>query len=288
MVAVPYEGGWSLRSMADRDRQRLLTFLRKQPLINIFFTSKTLDEGIGGSAPVVEVSHGGAPICVASVSSNIVLAADPDASEDERDFAVSMLAQYILGECIPVRAIISEAVLVESLWKRLLMRIDPPTVVRLNQPIYAIERPDRPYPDLRAMRFATLRDLDLLVPACAAMHREEVGIDPLDRDAVSYRKRIRDLIQRQRALIRMVDGKIAFKCEYSAVAPEGIQLMGVWTAPEYRRRGFAHEGLQEVCGHILHENRAVTLFVNDFNLPAIALYERLGFRKIGTNRALIW
>ena len=29
-------------------------------------------------------------------------------------------------------------------------------------------------------------------------------------------------------------------------------------------------------------------FVNDFNKPAIGLYESLGFQRIGVNRALIW
>ena len=30
------------------------------------------------------------------------------------------------------------------------------------------------------------------------------------------------------------------------------------------------------------------MFVNDFNSPAISLYESLGFKRIGVNRALIW
>jgi predicted GNAT family acetyltransferase len=36
------------------------------------------------------------------------------------------------------------------------------------------------------------------------------------------------------------------------------------------------------------KGRSVTLFVNDFNQPAISLYEELGFKRIGMNRALIW
>ena len=47
-------------------------------------------------------------------------------------------------------------------------------------------------------------------------------------------------------------------------------------------------GLREVCGHLARKGKSVTLFVNDFNRPAIALYESLGFRQIGVNRALIW
>ncbi len=67
-----------------------------------------------------------------------------------------------------------------------------------------------------------------------------------------------------------------------------VQLMGVWTHPRYRRRGLSRELLHEICGHLLRRGKTVTLFVNDFNRPAIALYESLGFERIGVNRALIW
>jgi predicted GNAT family acetyltransferase len=133
-----------------------------------------------------------------------------------------------------------------------------------------------------------MRDLEALVPACAAMHREEVGIDPLDRDAAGYRERVRELVEQKRSVILMVNGQIAAKCEYSAVTSETVQLMGVWTNPQFRRRGYARALLREVCGHCARKGKTVTLFVNDFNLPAIALYEELGFQRIGMNRALIW
>src|SRR6185436_19070437 len=126
---------------------------------------------------------------------------------------------------------------------------DPPTVVRMNQPVYAIKR-NVAFPDLEAARYSTLKDIDLLVPACAAMHKEEVGIDPLERDAAGYRERIRELIEKKRSLVRIVDGRIAAKCEYSAVTGDAVQLMGVWTHPSYRRRGLSHELLREICGHL--------------------------------------
>ena len=64
--------------------------------------------------------------------------------------------------------------------------------------------------------------------------------------------------------------------------------MGVWTDPRLRRRGYSRALLREVCGHLARKGRSVTLFVNDFNQPAIGLYEALGFKRIGMNRALIW
>jgi len=110
----------------------------------------------------------------------------------------------------------------------------------------------------------------------------------MQRDAAGYRERIRELVEKKRSVIRVVDGRIASKCEYSAVTNDAVQLMGVWTDPRFRRQGLSRDLLREVCGHIFRRGKAVTLFVNDFNKPAIALYESLGFHQIGTNRALIW
>ena len=75
---------------------------------------------------------------------------------------------------------------------------------------------------------------------------------------------------------------------FSAVTNDVVQLMGVWTHTQFRRRGYARSTLREVCGHLFRKGKSVSLFVNDFNRPAIALYEELGFQRIGVNRALIW
>ena len=287
MATLPAEGRWSLRLLAEDDYQDALEFLQRDPLINVYLVSRLQEERMLAATQVAIVRYNGAIVLVASLATNIVMGGDPSVSDDITDSAVGLIADRILHRMLPVRAIISPSHLVETLWNALRTRIDPPTVVRLNQPVYSLRR-RLDYPDLTLSRYATLRDLEPLVPACAAMHKEEVGIDPLERDAVGYRERIRELIEKKRSVIRVVDGRIVAKCEYSAVTNDAVQLMGVWTHPSHRRRGYSHELLREVCGHLGRKAKTVTLFVNDFNTPAIALYESLGFRQIGLNRALIW
>lgn len=287
MATLPVEGRWSIKSIANDDVAAALTFLRRDPLINVYLISRILEERFAPSTQTVEVRHNREVVLVASLATNIVLAGDSELPQDVTETAIAVIAERILTRMLPVRAIISPAHLVELLWTRLRTRLDPPTVVRMNQPVYAM-RGRLDYPDLKESRYTTMRDLEALVPACAAMHREEVGIDPLDRDAAGYRERVRELIEQKRSVIRVVDGAIAAKCEYSAVTNETVQLMGVWTHPRFRRRGYARSLLREVCGHCARKGKTVTLFVNDFNLPAIALYEELGFQRIGMNRALIW
>jgi predicted GNAT family acetyltransferase len=287
MVTLPAEGRWGVKLLADEDVKGVLAFLRREPLINIYLISRLLEEKTAAATQIVEVRYNRELVLVASLATNIVLAADPNERRDLVESAVAIVGDRIVTRMIPVRAIISPADLVETLWKHLRRTIDPPTVVRMNQPIYAL-RCRFGFPDLEAARYSTMHDLDALVPACAAMHKEEVGIDPLERDALGYRERIRELVERKRSVVRIEDGKIASKCEFSAVTDDAVQLMGVWTDPAFRRRGLARQTLREVCGHLFRRGKHVTLFVNDFNGGAIALYESLGFERIGMNRALIW
>jgi predicted GNAT family acetyltransferase len=287
MATLPIEGRWSIKALTDEDAPGALSFLRRDSVMNVYLISRLLEERYTSSTQTIEVRHNHQIVVIASLATNVVLSADKNAREDVVDGAIGVVADRIITRLMPVRAIISPAPLVESLWRRLQTRLDPPTVVRMNQPVYAIQgRTD--YPDLKQARYSTSRDLDALVPACAAMHKEEVGIDPLERDAVGYRERVRELIDKKRSVILVQDQIIVAKCEYSAVTPDAVQLMGVWTDPRYRRRGLARELLREVCGHLTRSHKSVTLFVNDFNRPAISLYEALGFKQIGMNRALIW
>jgi predicted GNAT family acetyltransferase len=287
MATLPIEGRWSIKSISNDDVGTALAFLRRDPLINVYLISRILEERFASSTQTVEVQHNREVVLVASLATNIVLAGDRELPVDVTETAIAVVAERILTRMMPVRAIISPAHLVEMLWTRLRTRLDPPTVVRMNQPVYAI-RGRLDFPDLKESRYATARDLPALVPACAAMHREEVGIDPLERDAAGYQERIRELVEQKHSVIHVVNGEIAAKCEYSAVTDETVQLMGVWTSPRFRRRGYARSLLRQICGHWARKGKTVTLFVNDFNRPAIALYEDLGFQRIGMNRALIW
>lgn len=288
MVSEPAGPQWFFRALSADEDDLALAFLHRNPLLNVYFISRILDEGIGARGQTAEIVGDGRTVALASLTSNLALAGDEGLHEIERARSMEVLAERILSRSVPVRAIIADARLVDPLWRSLEPHLAPPTVVRMNQPVYAISAGPTGHGDLESMRYSTDADLLQLVPACAAMHLEEVGIDPLGRDASGYRQRVRELIHRRRSLVMTERGMIVFKCELSAVTPEAVQIMGVWTRPSQRRRGLARKGLAEVVGHMLRQRKAVTLFVNDFNRPAVELYESLGFERIGTNRALIW
>ena len=278
---------WSVRSLGVRDQVDVLRFLEREPVLNAYLISRILESGISGLGVAIGIHYRRELVAVAMLGANVVLAAGRDLPSDVRAVATSIIAEEIIHCVHPPRAMVSEVSLVDGVWAQVRNYVSPPTVVRLAQPVYVLDSLPRPV-NLERVRYSTLADLDRLVPACAAMHLEEVGIDPLSRDASGYRQRIRELVLRTRSLVLEEDGVIVSKAEYSAVTPYTVQLMGVWTHPSYRRRGYAKRAMTEICGHILSQRRRPSLFVNDFNVPAIRLYESLGFRMVGTNRALIW
>jgi uncharacterized protein len=278
---------WSAVILQSSDRKHVLDFLDRDHYLNIYLISRLLESGFDYWGPTVGVFRNQSLIAVSSASPNLAVAVDPEIDEETLEEAMAVTARDMIARSITLRAIISPARVVDSLWKHLSAHYQEPTVLRLSQPVYLLEDLE-PLLALSRVRKARLADLDQLAPACAAMHREEIGIDPLARDAFGYRQRIRELIEQGRSFVWLHEGRIAFKCEISAESDAAVQLMGVWTAPNLRRRGFARRGLAEVCGHLLGNGRNVTLFVNDFNLAARRLYEQLGFRQIGENRALIW
>jgi hypothetical protein len=147
---------------------------------------------------------------------------------------------------------------------------------------------EKPEPGETRLRPATSDDFELLVPACAAAHREELGIDPLDRDPESFRWRTRVQIDEGRSWIWSEDGTILFKAESSAWTPSAVQLQQVWVDPEMRSRGYAQRGMRDLCRLLLEQVPTVCLFSRADNGPAIRVYEKIGMRRTISYRSLLF
>ena len=75
------------------------------------------------------------------------------------------------------RMLIGEARAVGELWDAAHEALPTAREDRPGQPVFVIRTP--PEPAETELRPATLDDLDLLMPACAAAHQQELGLDPL-------------------------------------------------------------------------------------------------------------
>jgi uncharacterized protein len=184
------------------------------------------------------------------------------------------------------RMIIGEQGAVTELWDAASPRLPPPREDRPGQPVYVLD--EVPESGETGLRAATPDDFDLLLPACAAAHREEIGIDPLDRDPEGFRWRTRAQIDEGRSWLWAEGGTILFKAEASAWTPRAVQLQQVWVDPEVRGHGYAQRGLRDLCRLLLPRVPTVCLFVRRDNAVAIRVYEAVGMRHTISYRSLIF
>ena len=156
----------------------------------------------------------------------------------------------------------------------------PAREIRDPQPLVTLHRDDVLRTDTGdvPLRLATRADLEGITVAAAAMHHEEMGIDPLTIDADGWRARMTNLIDRGWSWVWIEGGEVIFKAELSAWMPDVVQLQGVYTAPAHRGRGRAEAGLAAVCAMVFSDVPVCSLYVNGYNAAARRLYDKLGFR----------
>jgi ribosomal protein S18 acetylase RimI-like enzyme len=184
------------------------------------------------------------------------------------------------------RMIIGEERAVDDLWSEAGPHMPQPRDDRPGQPVYVID--EAPAPGGTGLRQATAADLDRLVPACAAAHREEIGIDPMRRDPDGFRWRTRAQVDDGRSWIWLEGDVILFKAEASAWTPSAVQLQQVWVDPQARNHGYAQRAMRDLCRLLLERVPTVCLFVRPENTVAIHVYEAIGMERTISYRSLIF
>ncbi|WP_306367172.1 GNAT family N-acetyltransferase [Nocardiopsis sp. CC223A] len=266
-----------VRILGERDREAVRALLDMDPVGNVFVTSRLMAAGISagnGTEVWGHVEHGRLTALCYSGANLVPVNAGPTAIRSFADHARwrGRRCSSIVG---PVDA-------VNDFWQQVTPAWGPARAIRASQPVLEISAaPAVPAdPQVRRVRRT---ELDILVPACVAMFTEEVGVPPDSGDGgAMYRARIEELVRTGRAFARIEDGRVVFKAEIGAVTPQACQIQGVWVHPDLRGQGHSVPGMAAVVRYALAEIAPrVTLYVNDFNTPARAAYQRVGFRQVG-------
>jgi hypothetical protein len=184
------------------------------------------------------------------------------------------------------RMIIGDERAVTELWDAARSHLPEPRDDRPGQPVFAIEQP--PEPGGSGLREADLDDLEVLLPACAATYAGEIGVDLLRSDAEGFRRRTRQQIEDRRSWVWIEDGTILFKAEASAWTPQAVQLQQVWVDPPARNQGHGRRALSDLIRLLLERVPRVCLFVRADNPVAIQLYKRVGMKRVGWYRSLLF
>ena len=138
-------------------------------------------------------------------------------------------------------------------------------------------------------RLATSADLGELLPAAAAMFTEEVGFDPVARYGDGYAARLRTLIAGQRsAIVTDVNGRVIFKADAGIVNLDAAQVQGVWLHPDYRGCGLAKPFFASAAQVLQRRYPHLSLYVNDYNARALAMYRGTGWDQIGQFSTIIF
>jgi hypothetical protein len=269
---------FTVRPIGREDQPRVLTALDRNPVRDVFIASRILHDGALtslGPSPLWGAFDDGGLRGLLHVGPNLVPATDDEA-------ACEALATAA-GGLYPTRMLVGERVTVELLWSIIGSSFPAPREVRRRQFVYAVD-PDRlvrdPHPAAPGIaRLAQRADEDRVLKLSAAMYTEEMGENPLARDPEGYRRRVRMLISRGWTYVYEAAGKLQFKMDVGCASDRTAQIQGVYVPPDLRGRGVGTTAMSACCTLAFDRHPNLSLYVNDFNTPAVTLYERIGFQR---------
>jgi predicted GNAT family acetyltransferase len=263
-----------VRPLGAADLDAFLELARRDPVVNCFVdyratTTNLEPRWLGGEmwgrfqdGQLASACHVGANLVPVQAS------ADDASAYAERALARGRTVSTIVG---PQQAVI-------AFWHGVAGTWGQPRETRWEQPHLEISQRPLVAAD-PAVRRSTRADMDALYPACVAMYTEEVGISPeYGGGAELYRARVTQLVSRGWSFARYDDGDLVFKAEVACATPYAAQIQGVYVPPAHRGRGIASAGMAAVVNIVRREIApVVSLYVNDWNTAARAVYHRVGF-----------
>lgn len=273
------------RLLDDRDLPAVRKLLARDPIADVFVASRVAACGLDpwrlGAEMWGHVVDGVLAAVCYSGANLWPVAAGPTSAK--------LFAERARRQGRRCSSIVGAATSVLSMWRHLEPVWGAPRELRASQPLLAIDSSPLVAPD-PAVRLVRPDELDVLLPACVAMFTEEIGISPTAGDGGAlYRARVAEFVGQRRSFARIENGRVLFKAEIGAVAGDVCQIQGVWVDPALRGRGYGAAGTACVVAHARATFAPiVSLYVNDFNHAARRIYDRVGFRRVGTFASVLF
>jgi len=279
-------GSLSVRPLRAPDREAALAHLDRAPRLNLMLIDLALRLGEipqRGSQPfeLIGAFRRGELVGVAAAQPSVMLDATAAPA------ALEALFPYLAG--VGSGLVKSTEDVVGPLWEWLRARGRRPLLDRIEI-AYALEAAGaRLTPAGQGVRVRPARSVDLaaLVEAARASLREENRPDAFEGDPAGFRRWVRS--RASRATVAECGGRVVFVGYADVRCTPGWLLQGVYTWPDWRRRGLAAAGVSAICRRAFDQGaHHVQLAVVEGNEAAEGLYERLGFRAFARLRTVLF
>lgn len=267
-----------LRILVAADEADLLQLINTLPIDHVFLRDQ-LEDGTGphrsGGFFLGYYDHSGlAAACW--LGANIV----PTNTSAEVGALFGAVARR-LGRLFA--SVFGPAEAVHGIWTQLRHGRQNAFGVREDQPLLAMSAPSTTVAPDPGVRCARPDEFGIVLPASAAMFREELGFSPFVNGDSSYQERVQELIGKGHTLIGFdAEHRLNFKADLGTVTADCAQVQGVWVPPQFRGKGIARAGMAATVAHGLTLAKNVSLYVNDYSIAARRVYEHVGFRQVGS------
>lgn len=133
---------------------------------------------------------------------------------------------------------------------------------------------------------ATPYDEEKIFPLEFAYQIEEVIPPDFAFSEKALRESFKLNLQIQRIFVLESDGAPIAKAAIAADGKKFALLGGIYTLPEFRRKGFAATLIRNILRRLAEENKSASLYVKKKNSAAAELYKKLGFEQCGEYRLI--
>ena len=127
----------------------------------------------------------------------------------------------------------------------------------------------------------TEKDMELLFPLQKGFIKEEIALPGHKVTDAEVSIMLRQILKNQLCFALLSNGEAVAKANTNAIGFNCVQIGGVYTSPLYRRNGYAAALITALCKRALRAKRTPVLFVKEKNIPALSLYQKLGFTECG-------
>jgi hypothetical protein len=274
-----------VRTLTNEDLPQVTELLNRRPFENVFVASRIRTGGLEAfmlGCDVWGYEEDGELVSILHHGANMV---PVNGTPEALDAYVNRIGP--IRTCASILGVADEALsLYEKLCRRWPGAWQRPREIRACQPLMVISGPPTVECDPRVRRVGPA-DAESYFEAAVAMYTEEVGVTPLD-GTNGYRWYVDRLLETGCAMGIVEDGQVIFKTDVGSATTNTCQVAGVWLRHDLRGKGLSIPAMASVVNLCREQWQNVTLYVNDYNTVARALYRRVGFDEVGALATVLY